>query len=91
MRKTFTILSAAALLAAGAQAAEKTQEVTVEFIDSWYDEPIAQPQQTTVTYNEGVFTIENFVNTGLAINFAIPTDKAEYEDPWSAAELTILP
>lgn len=77
MKKLFTILSAAAMIATGSQAAVKTQEVTIQFTDYYYEQ-FAEPQTTTVAYNDGIFTIENFFNSGLAVNFTIPLDKDSY-------------
>lgn len=89
MKKIFTLIATAGL-AICAQAAPVTQEVTINFdtymldydYNTWEEilTKIANPdpQITTISYEDGVFTIENILETGVSVEFTMPLDAEAY-------------
>lgn len=68
MKKIFTLL-AAILVFAGIAKAEPVVQKTVLKIQDWFGEPVCTPYVVDLSYENGVYTIENFADSGVALSF----------------------
>lgn len=74
MKKLFTLFASATLLAGAASAEVKTTEIEMNFRNWSTGENMAEPQTTTISYEDGVYTINEFMNSTRIIQFTLNAD-----------------
>lgn len=75
MKKIFTFIAALACMAGTAYAQEDTsQEITITLSDWETGEDEAKPFYCTMTYADGVYTIEDYLYIGCDLSFMLPTE-----------------
>lgn len=74
MKKIFTLIAALACMAGTAYAQEDTtQDITI-YVSDWSDaDNVAEPFYCTMTYADGVYTIEDYLYLGCNLSFKLPT------------------
>lgn len=75
MKKIFTFIAALACMAGTALAQEdNTQEIAITVSDWSNADNVAEPFYCTMTYADGVYTIEDYLYLGCNLSFKLPSE-----------------